>query len=147
MSHSRPEIKIKKLHSLARLPERQTSGAVGYDICTVEETFFPPGEVTLVRTGISIELPEGYHAELYTRSSWGKRGLHLANGVGIIDCDYRGELIFSYANISAGRHSIHPGVRVGQLLIRKTHVLDVVEVDNLSSTERDDGGFGSTGEI
>ena len=141
------KLKIKKTHSLAKLPERQTAGSVGYDICTVEETYFPPGEVTLVRTGISVELPEGYHAELYTRSSWGKRGLHLANGVGIIDCDYRGEIIFAYANIGAGQHTVHPGVRIGQMLVRKTHTFDIEEVGELGSTERNDGGFGSTGEI
>ena len=141
------KIKVKKIHSLAKLPERQTSGSVGYDMCTVEEIYFPPKEVTLVRTGISIELPKGYHAELYTRSSWGTRGLHLANGVGVIDCDYRGELIFAYFNGSAGKLNVAPGIRIGQMVLRKTHILDVEEVDSLDSTEREYGGFGSTGEI
>jgi len=138
-------LKIKKLHSLARLPERKTHGSVGYDIYSVEDVTLYQGCVTTVKTGLSIEPPPWYHVELYARSSFGKDGIMLANGVGIIDQDYRGEIKLLLSKITPGSKILLKGSRVGQLIVRKTHFPGVEEVNVLSDTKRGSGGFGSTG--
>tara|TARA_R110002051_G_scaffold25414_2_gene62054 strand:+ start:490 stop:936 length:447 start_codon:yes stop_codon:yes gene_type:complete len=139
------KLKIKKLHSLARLPEQQTFGSVGYDVYSVEDITIMPGHVTVVRTGLSIEPPPWYHIELYARSSFGKEGIILANGVGIIDKDYRGEVRLLLSKITPGNKIILKGTRVGQLIVRKSHFPEIEEVEILNDTERGTGGFGSTG--
>ena len=139
------KLKIKKLHSLARLPELQTFGSVGYDVYSIEDAILHRGHVTVVRTGLSIEPPPWYHVELYIRSSLAKEGIILANGVGIIDKDYRGEVKLLLAKITSGRKVLPKGTRVGQLIVRKSHFPEIEEVDTLSETERGNGGFGSTG--
>ena len=139
------KLKIKKLHSLARLPEQQTFGSVGYDVYTVEDAILHRGHVTVVRTGFSIETPAWYHVELYIRSSLAKEGIILTNGVGIIDKDYRGEVKLLLSKITPGSKFLPKGTRVGQLIVRKSHFPEIELVDILNDTERGTGGFGSTG--
>jgi dUTP pyrophosphatase len=139
------KLKIKKLHSLARLPELQTFGSVGYDVYSVEDSILHRDHVTIVRTGLSIEPPPWYHVELYVRSSLAKEGIILTNGVGIIDKDYRGEVKLLLSKITSGRKVLPKGTRVGQLIVRKSHFPEIEEVDILNDTERGKGGFGSTG--
>ena len=139
------KLKIKKLHSLARLPEQQTFGSVGYDVYSIEDAILHRGHVTVVRTGLSIEPPPWYHVELYVRSSLAKEGIILTNGVGIIDKDYRGEVKLLLSKITSGRKVLPKGTRVGQLIIRKSHFPEIEQVDILNDTERGTGGFGSTG--
>ena len=138
-------LKVKKLHSLAKLPKPQTWGSVGYDVYSVEDAILHRGHVTVVRTGLSIEPPPWYHVELYIRSSLAKEGIILTNGVGIIDKDYRGEVKLLLSKITPGRKVLPKGTRVGQLIIRKSHFPEIEEVDILNDTERGKGGFGSTG--
>tara|TARA_R110000824_G_scaffold9783_5_gene43272 strand:+ start:4803 stop:5249 length:447 start_codon:yes stop_codon:yes gene_type:complete len=139
------KLKIKKLHSLARLPELQTFGSVGYDVYSVNDVVVEPGIVTVVRTGLSMEPPPWYHIELYARSSFGKQGIILTNGVGIIDKDYRGEVKLLLSKITPGSKFLPKGTRVGQLIVRKSHFPEIELVDILNDTERGKGGFGSTG--
>tara|TARA_R110000824_G_scaffold187520_1_gene368762 strand:- start:569 stop:1018 length:450 start_codon:yes stop_codon:yes gene_type:complete len=139
------KLKIKKLHHLARLPEQQTLGSVGYDVYSVNDVVLEPGVVTVVRTGLSMEPPPWYHIELYARSSFGKEGIILTNGVGIIDKDYRGEVKLLLSKVTPGSKFLPIGTRVGQLIVRKTHFPEIELVDILNDTERGTGGFGSTG--
>ena len=138
-------LKVKKLHSLAKLPELQTFGSVGYDVYSVEDVTIERGHVTVVGTGLSIEPPPWYHIELYARSSFGKQGIVLTNGVGIIDKDYRGEIKLLLSKITSGRTFLPKGTRVGQIIVRKSHFPGIEEVHELSETQRGTGGFGSTG--
>ncbi|MBR5173036.1 MAG: dUTP diphosphatase, partial [Phascolarctobacterium sp.] len=93
-----------------------------------------------------MEIPEGYHAEIYPRSSVGLNSLlRMANSVGIIDCDYRGEVGFIGESQNGNIVRIEKGQRIAQLIIKKNEDVDLVEVDELSDTERGSGGFGSTG--
>jgi dUTP pyrophosphatase len=100
----------------------------------------------MLGTGIAVEVPEGYVGLLVVRSSVGKAGVSLANSVGVIDSDYRGEiklcLIYTAGN---GGHYILQGDKVAQLVVIPAPIFDLIEVDALSSTGRGDGGFGSTG--
>jgi len=139
------KLKIRKLHSSARLPELQTFGSVGYDVRSVEDVTVEPGFVTVVRTGLSMEPPPWYHIELYARSSFGKEGIILTNGVGIIDKDYRGEVKLLLSKITPGSKFLPKGTRVGQLIVRKSHFPEIEEVEILNDTQRGEGGFGSTG--
>ena len=139
------KLKIKKLHPSAKLPKQQTFGSVGYDVYSVEDVTVEPGFVTTVRTGLSMEPPPWYHVELYARSSFGKEGIILTNGVGIIDKDYRGEVKLLLSKITPGSNFLPKGTRVGQLIVRKSHFPEIEEVEILNDTERGEGGFGSTG--
>ena len=139
------KLKIKKLHSSAKLPKQQTFGSVGYDVYSVEDATVERGHVTVISTGLSIEPPPWYHVELYARSSFGKEGIIIPNGVGIIDKDNRGEVKLLLSKITSGRKFLPKGTRVGQLIIRKSHFPEIEEVDKLNDTERGEGGFGSTG--
>ena len=141
----RTNLKVKKLHSLAKLPELQTFGSVGYDVYSVEDVTIERGHVTVVGIGLSIEPPPWYHIELYARSSFGKQGIVLTNGVGIIDKDYRGEIKLLLSKITSGRTFLPKGTRVGQIIVRKSHFPGIEEVHELSETQRGTGGFGSTG--
>ena len=144
----RPCLKVKKLVPEAVIPSKAKENDTGYDVTAISDPEFNDTYVQY-RTGLSIEVPEGYHTELFPRSSISKYDLVLANSVGMIDNGYRGELLFRFKLIkpSVGPPSkfYKKGDKIGQIVIRKTESLPIVEVDELSSTERGDGGFGSSG--
>ena len=143
-------LKVKRLHKDALLPQRLTSGAAGYDIALYDYVTIHPKRIgvvqTMIKTGIALEIPKGYHAKVFLRSSIGlKTDVRLANGTGIIDSDYRGELKLIVENIGQYACFFNPGDRIAQLVIEKnTDVLLEEEVDNLSETERGENGIGST---
>lgn len=144
------DMKVKRLVELAVIPSRASLLDAGYDL--VATSYSVQGEFIEYSTGISIELPEGYHAEIFPRSSISKYDLSLANSVGLIDNGYRGELKlrFKVTNKSNGDSTRLPiiyevGDKIGQLVLRKTITANIIEVDSLSSTDRGSGGFGSTG--
>ncbi len=142
------EIKVKKLNPLAKLPVYGTDYAAGADLCAC--IFAPvtiePGETFMFKTGISIEIPEGYAGLIYARSGLSsKRGLAPANKVGVIDSDYRGEIIVALYNQSLTPQKIEPNERIAQLIITPYIRGIFNETDELSDTERGEGGFGSTG--
>ena len=143
------ELKIRKLREGAKIPRRATEGAAGMDLCACidESITLAPQQLVIVPTGIAIELPDnGCAAFLYARSGLGvKHGICLANGVGVIDSDYRGEVCAGLCNVSDKPNVIAPGERIAQMVIAPVFTPDVVEVSELSDTQRGAGGFGSTG--
>lgn len=143
------ELKIRKLRECAKIPQRATSGSAGMDLyaCIDEPITLAPGQLSIVPTGIAIELPDnGCAAFLYARSGLGvKHGICLSNGVGVIDSDYRGEVCAGLCNVSDKPYVIEPNERVAQMVIAPVFTPDIVEVDELSDTKRGAGGFGSTG--
>ena len=142
-------LKIKKLKDGAKIPKRATNGSAGMDLyaCIEKSITLAPGQLTIVPTGIAIELPDnGCAAFLYARSGLGvKHGICLSNGVGVIDSDYRGEICVGLCNVSDKPYVIEPDERVAQMVIAPVFTPDIVETDSLSDTQRGEGGFGSTG--
>lgn len=139
-----PTLKIKKLTNTARMPIRMTEGAAGYDIYTDEAATIRPHMVTKIHTGLAVSIPQGYHMEIHIRSSWGKRGVHLANCTGIIDSDYRGEILLMLMNDTNDLYFAAQGERIAQFILVKDSKYYIKEVDELDETERGEGGFGST---
>lgn len=142
-------INIKKLNENARLPFRATPGSAGADLfaCVDVGVLVQPQERILIPTGIAIELesPE-VGAFIFPRSSLSSKfGISLANCVGVIDSDYRGEIKVPVINHSKEPYVIHDGERIAQMIILPIVLPTFCEVNELSETERADGGFGSTG--
>ena len=130
------------------LPEYETSQSAGMDLrADLEETVvLDPGGRTLIPTGLYMEIPAGYEAQVRPRSGLAlKRGLTVLNAPGTIDADYRGEVGVILVNLSQEVQSVEPGERIAQLLFAPVTRCQLVEVDVLSQTERGRGGFGSTG--
>lgn len=130
------------------LPEYKTSLSAGMDLrANIEETVvLQPLERKLIPTGLYIELPEGYEAQIRPRSGLAlNEGLGLLNSPGTIDADYRGEIGIIAVNLSNGLISIKDGDRIGQMVINKVEQAELVEVEELQVTERGTGGFGHTG--
>ena len=141
------QVNIKKLNDDAVLPRYSSEYAAGADLFSSSETFdIGAGETVLVHTGIAIELPVGYVGLVYARSGLAsKKGLAPANKVGIVDSDYRGELMVAIHNHSLAPQSIEAGERMAQLVIVPYLRAEYELADSLSDTERGTGGFGSTG--
>lgn len=142
-------VKYKVLDSRARTPAYATPGSAAADLCAVldEPLTVQPMQRVLVPTGLAIELP-GAHAValVYARSGLSiKHGLCMANGVGVVDSDYRGELKVPMVNLGAEAYTIQPGERVAQLCIAPVYTAAFVQADALDETARGEGGFGSTG--
>lgn len=130
------------------LPSYATSGSSGMDIrADLEEPLhLKPLERVLVPTGLFIELPEGYEAQVRPRSGLAiKQGITCLNTPGTIDSDYRGEIKIILINLSGENQIIQTGDRIAQLVIQKVEYAQLVQVDSLTITERSSGGFGSTG--
>lgn len=142
------QVRIKKLNPGATVPTYGSLYSAGADLYACED--FPvsinPGETKLIHTGLSFEIPENFGGFIYARSSLGtKRGLAPANKVGVIDSDYRGEVMVALYNQSSSVQTVEPGERVAQLVIAPFLKADFIESDELSDTVRGAGGFGSTG--
>lgn len=129
------------------LPSRATEHAVGYDVRSAEEDFIlSPGEIRLVSSGLTIELPQGIECQVRPRSGLALRhGITLPNSPATIDPDYRGELRVIMQNTGPDSVSIIRGDRIAQLVFARFASPSVIEVDELSATPRGDRGFGSTG--
>lgn len=128
------------------LPAYATDGAAGADLYAAERAIVPAGGWTLVGTGIRLQLPLGYEAQIRPRSGLAaKYGITVLNTPGTIDADYRGEIRVLLVNHSATSFPISRGERVAQMVIAPIQRVDFVEVANLDETARGEGGFGSTG--
>lgn len=137
------EVKIKLVED-GIMPERKTKGAAAFDCYAREEKLLIAP--CIIPLGFKMEIPEGYHAEIYPRSSIGLNSLlRMANSVGIIDCDYRGEVGFIGESQNGNIVKIEKGQRIAQLIIKRNEDVDLVQVEELSDTERGEGGFGSSG--
>lgn len=139
---------VKKLNEKAKLPTRGSEEAAGYDLyaCLDETIIIKPGETVRIGTGLSMALPDNYFAAVYARSGLAiKQGLRLANCIGIIDSDYRGEYIVALYNDSQEDRIIEPGERIAQLVLQRYSPMIFEEIEELDTTNRGKGGFGSTG--
>ena len=135
-------LKFKKLHKDAVIPSYAKIGDAGLDLTAVTESW--DNDIVTYGTGLAVGIPEGFVGLLCPRSSVYKTDLILANSVGVIDSGYRGEIMFKYRSLDSGLE-YHIRDRVGQLLLVPIPLIKTLEVDKLSSTDRGEGGFGSTG--
>ena len=142
-------VKYKVLDARAKVPAYATPGSAAADLCAVldEPLTLAPMERALVPTGLAIELPGAHSVALvYARSGLSiKHGLCMANGVGVVDSDYRGELKVPMVNLGREAYTIQPGERVAQLCIAPVYTAAFVPAEELGDTQRGEGGFGSTG--
>lgn len=141
-------VNIKKLDERAKIPTYGSEFSAGADLYAVcdEDVTIKPNETVLIHTYLSIEVPVGYGGFIYARSGLAsKKGLAPANKVGVIDSDYRGEVMVALHNHSSIEQSITNGERIAQLVIAPFLKAQFRETDELSDTERGAGGFGSTG--
>ena len=142
-------VKYKVLDERAKAPAYATAGAAAADLCAVLDAplTLVPMQRALVPTGFAIELPDaGTVALVYARSGLSiKHGLCMANGVGVIDSDYRGEVKVPMVNLGTEPYTIQPGERVAQLCIAPVYTAAFVPAESLGDTARGEGGFGSTG--
>lgn len=139
---------FKKLREDATVPEYATAGAAALDLryCGDTSITMAVGEIKSIPTGLAIEVPDGCAAVVCARSGLAsKRGIALANGIGLIDPDYRGELCVVLKNHGSSVFTVHPGDRIAQLMIIPIYHAELCEVAELNATERGEGGFGSTG--
>ena len=142
------KVNFKKLNENAVKPTYGTEFSAGADLyaCEGGEVAINPGETKLIHTGLSLQIPEGYAGLIYARSGIAtKRGLAPANKVGVIDSDYRGEIMVSLYNHSDAPQTIADGERIAQLVITPFLKVEYNETDTLTDTVRGEGGFGSTG--
>ena len=142
------KIRIKKINEKATIPTYGSEYSAGADLYALLDSKIEikPHETVFVHTGISVEIPEGYCGLIFARSSMGaKRGLAPANKVGVIDSDYRGEIMVALHNHSDNIATVEPGERIAQLAIVPFLKAEFEESDELSDTTRGAGGFGSTG--
>lgn len=141
-------LKIERLAHNRNIPQYQTEGAAGMDLCAaIEEPIeLKPLERKLIPTGLKIELEHGYEAQVRPRSGLSiKHGITLINCVGTIDEDYRGEVCVPLVNISNETYTIQPQERIAQMVIARVEQAQIKVVTELTETVRGEGGFGSTG--
>ena len=142
------EIKIKRLSDTAKIPTRESNCAAGYDLYAdiPEDITINPHETMKINTGVAMEIPEGYFGGIAARSGLAtKEGLRPANCYGIVDSDYRGQIIVALHNDSDVERVVTPQERIGQIIIQPYLNVTFCEVDDLTETERGSNGFGSTG--
>lgn len=139
-------VKVKILNPDAIIPKYQTEEAAGFDLHSVEEKTIKAGERDVVKTGLAVALPKGYELQVRPRSGLAlKNGVTVLNTPGTVDSDYRGELMVILLNTSKEDFAIKKGERIAQAVIKEILQADFAVVDELDSTERGTGGFGSTG--
>jgi dUTP pyrophosphatase len=139
-------IYVKKLHPDAQLPEFQNPLDACMDLRSVEDVSVWKDDAELVRTGIAIQLPPDYEAQIRPRSGLAaKHGITVLNSPGTIDAGYRGEICVVLCNLGPACFEVKKGDRIAQMAIRRVYRPEIVEVDDLDKSERGQGGFGSTG--
>lgn len=143
------KLKIQKLNPKAIIPSKKTEFAAGLDLYTIQKEIVESGSKLLVKTGIAMEIPTGYCGLLFIRSSIGiNTSLQLSNSVGVIDSDYRGEVMVPIRNYGKSEITLEQFERFAQIVLVPIPQIDeVIEVDSLQLTERGTGGFGSTGKL
>lgn len=140
------KVNVKKLSENAKLPAYGSEYAAGADLYAAEPVCIAPGETAFVHTGIAVELPAGTVGLVYARSGLAcKQDLAPANKVGVIDCDYRGEVMVALHNHGHETRCVERGDRIAQLVIAPYYTAAFTEAEELSETVRGAGGFGSTG--
>lgn len=139
-------MKIKKINESAILPQYAHEGDAGLDLFSIEEKIIKPGETVLIHTGIQIELPKSTEAQIRPRSGLAlKHSITVLNTPGTIDEGYRGEIGVILINHSKVSFTVEKGMKIAQMVIKPVLKVSIQEVNELSLTERADGGFGSSG--
>ena len=140
------KLKIKKLTDNATIPHYAHPGDAGLDLFSTQQAVIMPGESTMIKTGISIELPPDTEGQVRPRSGLAlKHSVTVLNSPGTIDEGYRGEVGVILINHGKTAFNIEPGMKIAQLLVKPVLTVNVIEADELSDTHRGEGGFGSTG--
>ena len=141
-------MRVKKLRQNATIPTYGSADAAGADLyaCLEEAVTIAPGQTVFIPTGLAMEVPKGHAGLICARSSMGtKRGLAPANKVGVVDSDYRGEVMVALHNHGGAEQTVENGERIAQLLVTPVLAPAFEAVDDLTDTKRGSGGFGSTG--
>lgn len=141
-------LKLMRVREGAIIPKQATAGSAGYDLCACIDApqTIEPGERCVFPSGLAAEIPAGTAGFVFTRSGLGiKKGIHVTNGVGVIDSDYRGEIQIGLHNLSTEPYTVQPGERIAQMIIMPYFAPVIEEVTSLTETDRGAGGFGSTG--
>lgn len=141
-------IKFKKTNEKAVLPEYSTSGAAGMDLRSIDTVVIPSMESRIIDTGWIMEIPPGYEVQIRSRSGLAaKHNLFVTNSPGTVDSDYRGSVKVMLFNLGKEPFNVHKGDRIAQMVMNKIELVQVVEVEELTDTDRGQGGLGSTGII
>lgn len=137
---------IKKLTPDAKIPIYAADGSAGFDIYTTENTVVKPHATNLLSTGIAMEIPRGYEVQIRMRSGIAlKTPLRMSNGIGTIDFGYTGEVKIMLENTSDKDFFVEAGTRIAQGIVNKLPEVELIEIEELSDSERGEGGFNSTG--
>ncbi len=140
-------IRIKKISALARIPEKMSSLAAGYDLYSAnpQEIIIKKNEIKMIPTGIALSIPPGYEAQVRPRSGLAfKHGIGILNSPGTIDADYRGEVRVILFNFGTEDFTVQPQMRIAQMVVSKHEILNFDLTEDLDATERGSGGFGHT---
>ena len=144
------QVKVKRIHPNAKLPVYASAGAAAADVCTVSDSrvVINPGCSAVLATGLTFEVPPGYELKVYSRSGHGfKSGIRLSNCTGVLDSDYRGELMVKLHNDSDTAYCVEAGERICQVQVNKALQHQFVDAELLSNTARGTDGLGSTGKV
>ena len=140
------EVKVKKLDENARAPEMAHEGDSGFDLYASESATLRPGERKLIATGLSVEVPQGFEAQVRPKSGLAiKSGITVLNTPGTVDAGYRGEVKVILVNLSDQEYKIEKGKKIAQMVFAKVECPELKIVNELGETKRGEGGFGSTG--
>ena len=139
------EIKIKRLVEHAVMPQKATPESAGFDLVALDYRYDQHSHFHEYGTGLAVELPPGYELQIRPRSSISKTSLMLVNSPGTVDSDYRGEIFVRFKEIDDREMFYEVGDRIAQVVIQKLPQVTLVEVQDISTTQRGSGGFGSTG--
>ena len=143
-------VEFAKLSEEAKIPTQGSPQAAGWDLYALEETIVERRKSSMIKTGLAVAIPEGWEGQIRCRSSLGKKGMIMPNGIGTIDSDYRGELMVLATWIGEEESfTVKAGERVAQLLFAPVPSVTIVETkyDELGQTQRGKGGFGSSGKF
>ena len=143
-------VEFAKLSPEAKLPTKGSAQAAGWDLYALEDTTVVKEKSSMIKTGLAVAIPDGWEGQIRCRSSLGKKGMIMPNGIGTIDSDYRGELMVLAIWIGEGdSFSLKAGERVAQMLFAPVPKVEIIETnyEQLGKTERGSGGFGSSGQF
>jgi dUTP pyrophosphatase len=148
MTNRRPTVAFRRLRPGAQVPRYMTPAAAGLDLAAALEgaVTLAPGDRAAIPTGLAVAIPPGFEGQVRARSGLARhQGITLANSLGTIDADYRGEVSILLINHGREPYTVEPGERIAQLVIAPVVQAELIELDELPPTERGAGGFGSTG--
>lgn len=140
------KLEVQRLRAEAVLPDRAYSGDAGLDLASIQRVEIAPGDRAVVATGLAVAIPEGYAGFVQPRSGLAaKHGVTIVNSPGLIDAGYRGELLVILLNTGTEPFVVEPGMRIAQLVLLELPAVELVEVEELSPSERGARGHGSSG--